>query len=83
MLILGAIFLPIIGVPLTVGIGDPGIGFMMLYMLPAMLFLVFVFLPAMTIGLTRVYMILTAADDDDYEHTPEEDESGPSYIGGV
>jgi len=52
----------------------------MVYMLPAMLFMVFVFLPAMTIGLTRVYMILTG---DDYEHTPEEDESGPSYIGGV
>ena len=83
LLILGAIFLPIIAAPLAVGIGDVGIGIMMVYTMPAMLFLVFVFLPAMTIGLTRVYMILTAVDDDDYEHTPEEDESGPSFIGGV
>ncbi len=83
LLILVAIFLPIIAVPFTLGIGDPGIGFMMLYVLPASLFLVFVFLPAITIGLTRVYMILTAVDDDDYEHTPDEDESGPSFIGGV
>ncbi len=80
LLILGVIFLPIIATPFIVSIGGPAFGIMMVYMLPAMLFMVFVFLPAMTIGLTRVYMILTG---DDYEHTPEEDESGPSYIGGV
>jgi len=82
LLILGVIFVPIIAAPLTLGMGTIGLGIMAVYMLPAMLFLVFVFLPAMTIGLTRVYMILTAVDDD-YEHTPEEDESGPSFIGGV
>ncbi len=81
LLILGAIFIPIIATPFTLGIGEIGLGIMAVYMLPAMLFLVFIFLPAMTIGLTRVYMILTA-DDDNYEHPPEE-ESGPSYIGGV
>ncbi len=81
LLILGAIFVPIIAAPFTLGIGEIGLGIMAVYMLPAMLFLVFIFLPAMTIGLTRVYMILTA-DDDNYEHPPEE-ESGPSYIGGV
>ncbi len=81
LLILGAIFIPIIAAPFTLGISEIGLGIMAVYMLPAMLFLVFIFLPAMTIGLTRVYMILTA--DDDYEHTPEEDESGPSFIGGV
>ncbi len=81
LLILGAIFIPIIAAPFTLGIGEIGLGIMAVYMLPAMLFLVFIFLPAMTIGLTRVYMILTA-DDDNYEHPPEE-ESGPSYIGGV
>ncbi len=81
LLILGAIFIPIIAAPFTLGIGEIGLGIMAVYMLPAMLFLVFIFIPAMTIGLTRVYMILTA-DDDNYEHPPEE-ESGPSYIGGV
>ena len=83
LLIMGAIFLPIIAATFVGGTGVIGIGIMAVYMLPAMLFLVFVFLPAMTIGLTRVYMILTAVDDDDYEHTPDEDESGPSFIGGV
>ena len=81
LLILGVIFVPIIAAPFTLGMGTIVL-IMAVYMLPAMLFLVFVFLPAMTIGLTRVYMILTAVDDD-YEHTPEEDESSPSFIGGV
>ena len=81
LLILGVIFVPIIAAPFTLGMGTIVL-IMAVYMLPAMLFLVFVFLPAMTIGLTRVYMILTAVDDDN-EHTPEEDESGPSFIGGV
>ncbi len=80
LLILGSVFLPIIAAPFAVGIGLLGFGIMMVYMLPAMLFLVFVFLPAMTIGLTRVYMIVTA---EDYEHAPEDEESGPSFIGGV
>ncbi len=81
ILILSALFIPIIAAPFTIGIGGIGVGIMAVFMLPVMLFLVFVFLPAMTIGLTRVYMILTAIDDE-YEHTPEE-EDGPSFIGGV
>jgi len=46
------------------------------------LFLAFVVLPALSIGLTRVYMILTA-DDEDFTHHEEVDESGPSFIGGL
>jgi hypothetical protein len=46
------------------------------------LFLAFVLLPAMSIGQTRVYMILTA-DDEDLILTEDEDESGPSFIGGL
>jgi hypothetical protein len=45
------------------------------------LFLVFVLLPALSIGLTRVYMILTADDEDFSEDS--EDEAGPSFIGGL
>ena len=45
------------------------------------IFVAFVLLPAISIGLTRVYMILTA-DDEDYI-VQEENESGPSFIGGL
>ncbi|MHA1576322.1 MAG: hypothetical protein ACTSU3_03065 [Candidatus Thorarchaeota archaeon] len=82
LLLFGAFILPIVVVPLTSGLSGALVGIMAVFMIPIMLFLVFVFLPAITIGLTRVYMIITA-DDDDYEQTPEEDESGPSFIGGV
>ena len=82
LILFGAYLLPIVVVPLTAGLGGALVGIMAVFMIPIMLFLVFVFLPAITIGLTRVYMILTA-DDDDYAHTPEQEESGPSFIGGV
>ncbi len=45
------------------------------------IFVAFVLLPAISIGLTRVYMILTA-DDEDYI-VQEENEGGPSFIGGL
>ena len=57
-----------------------GAGIMMIYAIPAILILSLLYLPAMTIGLTRVYMIVTA--NEDYEE-PLEDRSGPSFIGGV
>ena len=46
------------------------------------LFVALVFLPGMSIGLTRVYMILTA-DDEEFTPSEDEDESGPSFIGGL
>jgi hypothetical protein len=46
------------------------------------LFVALVFLPGMSIGLTRVYMILTA-DDEDFTPSEDKDESGPSFIGGL
>jgi hypothetical protein len=54
------------------------------YAIPMALILAFVLLPAVSIGLTRVYMILSADDDDD-DLSPREgdDEGGPSFIGGV
>lgn len=45
-------------------------------------FLALIFLPGMSIGLTRVYMILTA-DDEDFTPSEDENESGPSFIGGL
>jgi len=86
LLILGALLGPLMIMPFVIDSSGPVLnvmaGFLMLYAIPAGLILLLLYLPAMTIGLTRVYMILTA-DDDDYEHTPEEEESGPNYIGGV
>ncbi|MFX1578329.1 MAG: hypothetical protein ACFFBJ_01695 [Promethearchaeota archaeon] len=46
------------------------------------LFLAFILLPALSIGLTRVYMILSA-DDENFVLVEEEDEGGPSFVGGV
>ena len=46
------------------------------------LFAALVILPGMSIGLTRVYMILTA-DDEEFTPSEDEDESGPSFIGGL
>jgi len=86
LLILGALLVPFFATPFIIGITGPVFsamaGILMIYGIPALLILIFLFLPAVTIGLTRVYMILTA-DDADYEHTPEEEESGPSFIGGA
>lgn len=86
LLVLGALLGPLIIMPFVIDSSGPVLnvmaGFLMLYAIPAGLILILLYLPAMTIGLTRVYMIITA-DDDGYEHTPDEEESGPSYIGGV
>ncbi|MFW9788316.1 MAG: hypothetical protein ACFFE2_07300 [Candidatus Thorarchaeota archaeon] len=53
-----------------------------IYALVMILFLIFILLPALSIGLTRAYMILSA-DDEDYILTEDEDESGPTFIGGL
>ena len=53
-----------------------------IYAVIMFLFLAFVLLPALSIGLTRVYMILTA-DDEDYIPQEEQDAGGPSFIGGL
>ncbi len=85
LLILGALLLPLFATPFIIDITGPVFspmaGILVIYALPALLILIFLFLPAVTIGLTRVYMILTAADDD-YDQS-QEDESGPNFIGGA
>ena len=84
LLILGALILPLIAIPFTMNMVNPAFdvmaGIMIIYAIPAALILIFLYIPALTIGLTRTYMILTA--EDDYEETLE-DETGPSFIGGV
>ena len=84
LLILIALILPLILIPFVVSTTSPvftiGAGILLIYAIPASIILIFLYLPAMTIGLTRTYMILTA--NDEYDETLE-DESGPSFIGGV
>ena len=52
------------------------------YAIPMTLIVAFVSLPAMTIGLTRIYMILSAADDEEYIEDTEED-TGIGFVGGL
>ncbi|MFW9843498.1 MAG: hypothetical protein ACFFEV_02865, partial [Candidatus Thorarchaeota archaeon] len=84
LLILAALILPLILIPYTMSLSGPvqiGVASLLaIYAIPALIVLIFLYLPAMTIGLTRTYMILTA--NDDYDETLE-DGSGPSFIGGV
>ena len=84
LLILGLLIVPLLLIPFAVDLTGPAMiavaGLLMIYAIPAVLILIFLYLPAVTVGMTRVYMILTA--DDDYDETLE-DESGPSFIGGV
>ncbi|MFW9958487.1 MAG: hypothetical protein ACFFCT_10480 [Candidatus Odinarchaeota archaeon] len=81
LLIVGLLILPIMAIPLTMGFSEPVGIFLGGFAVPALIFLLFIFMPALTIGLTRVYMILTA--DDEYEEHPQEDTSGPNFIGGL
>lgn len=76
------LLVPVMVVPFTLGIGMPGMIAMAVYAVPMALILVFVALPALSICLTRVYMILSA-DNDDLSPHESDDEGGPSFIGGV
>ena len=73
---------PVMVGPFTLGIGMPGLIAMGIYAIPMALILVFVALPAVSICLTRVYMILSA-DNDDLSPLESEDEGGPNFIGGL
>ena len=75
------VLVPVVITPFTMGIGSPGLMIMAVYAVPMALILAFVALPALSICLTRVYMILSA-DDEDFSPQESDDESGPSFIGG-
>ena len=81
LVILAALIIPMVAIPYATGVYWPLQVVLGIYAVPAMLFLLFLYIPAITIGLTRVYMILTA--DDGYEESSQDDESGPSFIGGL
>jgi hypothetical protein len=84
LVVLLLLVVPMFLIPFAFTLTGPALwvagGLMVLYAIPALIILVFFYIPALTIGLTRTYMIITA--DDDYEEVLE-DESGPSFIGGV
>ena len=82
ILLILALLVPLIIVPFTLGTFEPALMFMGVYAIPMALILAFVLLPAVSIGLTRVYMILTA-EDEDLILQEDEDEAGPSFIGGL
>ncbi|MHA1949292.1 MAG: hypothetical protein ACXAAO_04810 [Candidatus Thorarchaeota archaeon] len=77
--LIAPLFVTIFAFPLSFG---PGIAAVAIYAVPMVIFLAFVALPALSIGLTRVYMILTA-DDEDLLSQEEDEESGPSFVGGL
>ncbi|MGY5859928.1 MAG: hypothetical protein RTU63_11215 [Candidatus Thorarchaeota archaeon] len=84
LLILAALIVPMMAIPYMVNPTGPAMvaaaGVMIIYAIPAFIILIFLYIPALTIGLTRTYMILTA--DDDHDEILE-DEPGPNFIGGV
>ena len=81
ILVLLVILLPVLAVPFTLGFAESALIVMAVYAIPMALILAFVALPALSICLTRVYMILSA-DNDDLSPQEGEDEGGPSFIGG-
>jgi hypothetical protein len=81
LLVLGACILPLIATPFLIGISEPAAIALGSVAVPLILILIFVFVPALSIGLTRIYMILTA--EDGYEPVEQDEESGPSFIGGL
>ncbi|MFX1482207.1 MAG: hypothetical protein ACFFCP_03355 [Promethearchaeota archaeon] len=83
ILLLLALVAPILGLVFAFGPGSMvGMTAMAIYAIPMAIFFAFVALPALSIGLTRVYMILTA-DDGDLSSQEEDVADGPSFVGGL
>ena len=84
LLILAALIVPMMVIPFVTDLSGSAMvaaaGIMIIYAIPAFVILILLYIPALTIGMTRTYMILTA--EEDHEETLE-DETGPSFIGGV
>ncbi len=81
LILFAVLIVPMVGTPIATGFYEPLLILLGIFAVPAMLFLIFIFIPAVTIGLTRVYMILTAYDEE--KEIPQGDESGPDFIGGL
>jgi hypothetical protein len=82
ILVILALIVPLIIVPFTLDSFEPALILMAVYAIPMALILAFVLLPAVSIGFTRVYMILTAEDEDPILQE-DEDEAGPNFIRGL
>jgi multidrug efflux pump subunit AcrB len=82
ILVILVLIVPLLVVPFTMGDFTPALMMMGIYAIPMALIVAFVLLPAVSIGLTRVYMILTAEDEDPILQE-DEDEAGPNFIGGL
>jgi hypothetical protein len=82
ILLILILVLPMIVVPFTFGTFESALMLMVVYAIPMALIIAFIVLPAVSIGLTRIYMILSA-DDEDLMTEEIEDEGGPSFIGGL
>jgi hypothetical protein len=82
ILLILILVLPMIVLPFTLGTFEPALMLMAVYAIPMALIIAFIVLPAVSIGLTRIYMILSA-DDEDLMTEEIEDEGGPSFIGGL
>ncbi|MHA2208553.1 MAG: hypothetical protein ACXABV_05235 [Candidatus Thorarchaeota archaeon] len=76
--ILGALLVPLVtAIPL--GMSDVGLMVMAVYAIPAGIFLVLIWLPALAIALSRVYMILSGIEPSVEEKT----EPDVSFVGGL
>ncbi|MHA2027030.1 MAG: hypothetical protein ACW98U_14110 [Candidatus Thorarchaeota archaeon] len=82
VLVLVALIAPLIVAIFAFPAFGPGMAAVAVYAVPMVIFLAIVALPALSIGLTRVYMILTA-DDGDFSSHEDDEESGPSFVGGL
>ncbi|MHA2210374.1 MAG: hypothetical protein ACXABV_14525, partial [Candidatus Thorarchaeota archaeon] len=76
--ILFLIFVPMVAV-IPFGLSGPGIMVMTIYAIPAVFFLVLIWLPALVIGLSRAYMILSGIELSVIEKT----EPDVSFVGGL
>ncbi|MFW9919936.1 MAG: hypothetical protein ACFFED_10070 [Candidatus Thorarchaeota archaeon] len=81
------LFLPIIGPPLlmlpsAIPTTTASLGFLAGYASLAFLFMLFILLPAVVIGMSRIYMILVSENLSDYEVHPEEELDDVNIFGG-
>ena len=77
-----SVFVVLIGVPIMSLINDPLVdsilfvpdGFLEPYILPIVLLILFIVLPAMSITFSRIYLILTAQDESVYDNDDDDNE---------
>jgi len=81
ILLLVALLLPLMIIPFVMDTFTLALIPVGIYGVIVLILIILVIIPAISIGLTRVYMILSA-EDGDFIVQEDEEESGPSFIGG-